>query len=331
MNRRQFLRLSSGLALAMTQITTVTAKDRQPPANLTGFVYDSIYLEHILEPGHPESPERLQGIMAAMKRSGLLEQVLLLEPLAEVLPHIYQIHTREHVQSIQTHYGRSHDVAAAAVGGALAAVQAVCQERIRNAFCAVRPPGHHARNTGREEGFCLYNTVAVAARYAQRVFHLKKILIVDWDYHHGNATEEQFYADQSVLYFSTHDQNAYPGTGYASRTGEGAGAGYNINVPLACGATDADIIRAFKVKLLPAAHKFKPDLILISAGFDSRKDDLLGCFAVTDDGYVKLTQLLMQLADQHCNGRIVSVLEGGYNVAGLASAVVHHVKTLMIL
>ena len=264
-----------------------------------------------------------------MEHSGLMDQVQMIRQLSNVLPYLYLIHTRAHVESIRSRYGHSHEVAMAAVGGALAAVDAVGNGTVRNAFCAVRPPGHHARNTGREEGFCLYNTVAVAARYAQQVLHLDKILIVDWDYHHGNGTEEFFYTDPTVLYFSTHDFHAYPGTGDPARTGAGAGKGYNINVPLACGATDDDINRAFEEKLLPAARRFKPDLILISAGFDSRKDDLLGCFAVTDTGFARLTQMVMKIANEYCSGRIVSVLEGGYNMEGLASAVVSHVRALL--
>ena len=330
MNRRQFLYQGSVILLFLAGpglLYGTVLPGRQSKG--TGFVYDPVYLEHWLEPGHPESPQRLKSIMAAMEHSGLILQIQMIRPLSDVLAYLYLVHTRTHVESIRSRYGHSHEVALAAVGGALAAVDAVGQGTLRNAFCAVRPPGHHARNTGREEGFCLYNTVAVAARYAQQALHLKKILIVDWDYHHGNGTEELFYTDPTVLYFSTHDFHAYPGTGDPARTGAGAGRGYNINVPLACGATDGDIIHAFEEKLLPAARRFKPNMILISAGFDSRKDDLLGCFNVTDEGFVRLTQMIMHLADEHCAGRIVSVLEGGYNLDGLASAVVAHVRTLL--
>ena len=330
MNRRQFLYSSPVFLLFMSQTHRVFSNaPHGRRATGTGFVYDPIYLEHWLQPGHPESPQRLKSIMVAMDHSGLGGKVKMLRPVSDVLPYIHLVHTEAHVDSIKAHYGHSHDIAMAAVGGALAAVEAVNGDIVRNVFCAVRPPGHHARNTGREEGFCLYNTVAVAARYAQKVMHLPKVLIIDWDYHHGNGTEEFFYADPTVLYFSTHDFHAYPGTGNPARTGAGAGVGYNINVHLECGTGDDDFVRIFEDQLLPAARRFKPDIILISAGFDSRKDDLLGCFALTDEGYVRLTRMIMQVADECCAGRIVSVLEGGYNVEGLASAVVHHVRTLL--
>ncbi|MEX2516947.1 MAG: histone deacetylase, partial [Gammaproteobacteria bacterium] len=158
---------------------------------------------------------------------------------------------------------------------------------------------------------------------------LERILIVDWDYHHGNGTEAAFYDDPGVLFFSTHDINAYPGTGHSGDTGSGAGKGYTINVPLGCGATDADIIAAFRDRLLPAATDFKPEFILISAGFDSRESDLLGCYDITDAGFAELTRMMLELADQHCAGRLVSILEGGYNLQGNASAAAAHVGELV--
>jgi acetoin utilization deacetylase AcuC-like enzyme len=204
----------------------------------------------------------------------------------------------------------------------------VAARRVRNAFVCSRPPGHHARNSGREEGFCFFNHVAIGARHAQRRHGWRRVLIADWDYHHGDGTESLFYDDPTVLVFSTHDVNAYPRTGFASRTGSGAGDGFNINVPLACGATDDDIAAAFERQLVPAASRFRPDIVLISAGFDSRAGDRLGCFAIGDDGFARLTRIVMKIADTHCAGRIVSVLEGGYQSAGLASAVLAHVDAL---
>lgn len=251
-----------------------------------------------------------------------------MSPNIDVFPHLYMIHTKQHVESVKAHYKLSHGVALQAVSAALTAVNGVCSGQLRNAFCVVRPPGHHALNTGREEGFCFYNSIAVAARYAQKVFGLEKILIVDWDYHHGNGTEAAFYADPSVLFFSTHDQYNYPGTGDPARIGTGQGEGFNINVHLQCGATDTDIIDAFEQQLLPCVKQFKPDMILISAGFDGRIDDPLGCFDITDKGFSQLTRIVMTLADEYCAGRIVSLLEGGYNLDGLANAVHAHVSSL---
>ncbi len=295
----------------------------------TGFVYDELFLKHQLTEDHPESPDRLLSIMQTMMQSELLAQLTQLKPESDILTDLARIHNADHIRSIEKNYEQSNSVALAVVGGILAATDEVCSGRLKNAFCATRPPGHHARNTGKVEGFCFYNGVAVAARYAQHHYGLKKILIIDWDYHHGDGTESFFYTDPSVLYFSTHDYYAYPGTGNPDKTGAGAGAGLNINVHLDCHSTDEDIIKAFNEKLLPAAHRFKPDLILISAGFDSRQDDLLGCFDITDEGYRQLTKMVMQLADTYCDGRLVSVLEGGYYLKGLASAVKTHVETLL--
>lgn len=330
MKRRQFLNLSSASALCVLSGSYLFAANGQKDQiRDTGLIFDEIYLEHWLEPGHPESPARLKAVMDLMEASLLLSKLNMIKPIQDVLPYLNQIHTQQHFNSIKLNYGHSHEVAIAVVAGVVAATEAVCNGKLKNAFCATRPPGHHATNTGKVEGFCFYNSIAVAARYAQIKFNLKKILIVDWDYHHGNGTEAAFYNDPSVLFFSTHDLYAYPGTGSPEKTGGGEGEGFNINVHLDCKSTDKDILTAFNEKLLPAAHRFKPDLILISAGFDSRQDDLLGCFDISDDGYKQLTKMVMQLAEQYCNGRIVSILEGGYNLRGLATAVVTHVDTLL--
>jgi acetoin utilization deacetylase AcuC-like enzyme len=330
MNRRQFLSLSSVSALCVLSGNHLfAAKNQGVQTRGTGLVFDEIYFEHWLEPGHPESPARLKAVIDLLETSLLLSQLNMINPIQDVLPYMNPIHTQQHLNSIKLKYGHSHEAAIAVVAGVLAATEAVCNGKLNNAFCATRPPGHHAINTGKVEGFCFYNSIAVAARYAQTKFNLKKILIVDWDYHHGNGTEAAFYDDPSVLFFSTHDLYAYPGTGSPEKKGEGDGIGFNINVHLDCGTTDNDIINAFDKYLLPAVEKFKPDLILISAGFDSRKDDLLGCYDITDNGYIELTKIVMSLANKYCDGRIVSILEGGYNVTGLASAVVAHVDTLL--
>lgn len=325
MNRRDFLKLLQACVLVFGPLKTALAASSEKG---TGLVYEDLFLEFWLEQGHPESPDRLLSIMKLLQQSGLLQNLQRIQLKNDILAELALIHTTEHVQALKTKRGKSNEVALAVVGGILAAVDEVCSGRLKNAFCLTRPPGHHARNTGKVEGFCFYNGVAIAARYAQESYGFKKILIVDWDYHHGNGTEAFFYSDPSVLYFSTHDYYAYPGTGNPVNIGEGAGKGLNINVHLDCHSTDKDIISAFKEILLPAAHHFKPDLILISAGFDSRQDDLLGCFDISDAGYRQITRMVMQIAEQYCDGRIVSVLEGGYNLDGLASAVKVHIETL---
>ena len=325
MNRRDFLKLLQASVFVFGPLKTTLAAASEKG---TGFVYDDLFLEFWLEQGHPESPDRLLSIMKLLQQSGLLRNLERIQLKNDILAELALIHTAEHIQALKAKRGKSNDVALAVVGGILAATDEVCSGKLRNAFCATRPPGHHARNTGKVEGFCFYNGVAIAARYAQENYGFKKILIVDWDYHHGDGTEAFFYSDPSVLYFSTHDYYAYPGTGNPANIGKGEGKGLNINVHLDCHSTDKDIISAFEEKLLPAAHYFKPDLILISAGFDSRQDDLLGCFDISDDGYRQITKMVMDLAEQYCEGRIVSVLEGGYNLDGLASAVKIHIETL---
>ncbi len=329
MHRRSFLTCLT--LLSASQLTFSASESESvtyPGQHKTGFIYDDVFLKHSLGPYHPESRQRLAAIAKRMQQSALLNSVIQLGPRAEVFPVIKQIHTDPHIDGIRSRYPLSYRIALQGVAAALTAVDEVCAGRLDNAFCAIRPPGHHALNTGKEEGFCFFNTIAIAARYAQSKFGLKRVLIVDWDYHHGNGTELAFYDDPSVLFFSTHDYYAYPGTGDPDREGVDEGAGYNINVHLSCGAGDSDIIGAFQERLLPAAEAFKPELILISAGFDAREGDKLGCFNISDDGFRELTQMLMELAAKYGKGRIISALEGGYTPDGLAEAVYTHVKTL---
>ncbi len=302
------------------------------PASGTALVYDPRYLDHVLVRANgtrpPEVPERLVRIWAELEARGLTEVTVATSPTVDPLLRIRAHHTRDHVDSVRE-LGVTARVAELAVSGALTAVDAVAQGAVRNAFCASRPPGHHANNTGAEEGFCYYSNAAIAARYAQEVHGYEKVLIIDWDYHHGNATQNAFYRDPSVLFFSSHDWNAYPGTGDPALAGAGDGAGLNINVHLACGATDADMLRAWDAILSPAVAEFDPDFVVVSAGFDSRRDDLLGCFALTDDAFRRMTRMDMDYADNCCDGRLVSLLEGGYNIDGTALAAAAHVETLL--
>lgn len=295
----------------------------------TGLVSDQRYLEHAQGGTHPESPARLRAIHKQLKISGMDKQLITIPTNAanlDPLTYIKMIHSEKHIAAAGK---QAHDdsICQLAVSGALSAVDAVCTGKVTNAFAAIRPPGHHAANNG-EFGFCFYNNVAIAARYAQKKHGLKKILIVDWDYHHGDGTEWAFYDDPSVLFFSTHALYAFPRSGSAEKTGMGKGKGYNINVPLPRGADDKLAVKAFTDQLMPAAEMFKPDLVLISAGFDSRHDDLLGDFNFTDKGFAKLTKLVMGIAKKHSGSRIVSLLEGGYNVKGLSLAVDAHIREL---
>jgi acetoin utilization deacetylase AcuC-like enzyme len=215
-----------------------------------------------------------------------------------------------------------------AAGCVLGAVDAVFSATVLNAFCAVRPPGHHA-SAARGMGFCFFNNVAIAARYAQRRYGVERVLIADWDVHHGNGTQDIFYKDGSVLFFSTHQAPWYPGTGDSSERGVGEGEGKTINCPFPSGAGAAEIAGAFRDVLLPAARQFRPDLVLLSAGFDSRVGDPLGQFRLTDADFQELTCMMTDFASQYCEGRLVSVLEGGYSLEGLARASTAHVRGLL--
>jgi acetoin utilization deacetylase AcuC-like enzyme len=296
--------------------------------NASGLVFPEAFLAYEIAPGHPESPGRLRAVAERIRASGLAAHFAPIHPIADPYPALAAIHSDAHIRSVRS-LPVAGDMAARAAGGAVAAVDAVCRGELRNAFCAVRPPGHHAQDGGGEEGFCYYNNVAVAARHAQRAYGLSRVCIIDWDYHHGNATEECFYADPTVLFFSTHRWRAYPGTGDPARQGEGPGLGFTINVDLGPGATDKAMLDAWDRSFLAQAEAFAPELVLISAGFDSRKDDWLGDFRIGDDTFRRLTRMAMQIADRSAEGRVISLLEGGYNPAGLAEAVAAHLEVLL--
>ncbi len=294
----------------------------------TGYIYDDRMLDHIISPGHVECPERLLKITEMMEATGLDQEVTNLPLFDDPYPYIKKVHTDSHIASVRK-IPDTCDAAEIAVAGALGAAKAVCEGSVKNAFCAIRPPGHHAHNSGEEEGFCYYNNVSIAAKYVQEVFSVEKVAIIDWDFHHGNATQDTFYSDPSVLFFSTHEQFAYPGTGDPAKVGSGDGYGLNINYHLDPGSKDDDIKRAWDEKFLPKVQTFKPDMVFISAGFDSRIDDIKGTFDITDDCFAYLTKLALEIAGTYSNGKLVSLLEGGYNIDGTASATTTHVAELV--
>jgi acetoin utilization deacetylase AcuC-like enzyme len=311
-----------------------------PPA--TGLFADPISKLHDTGPGHPEQPLRFDAVLDALQRAGVMAELERIPLRSATEDEIALCHGRDYIETAESDIlsgahelstgdtnvsRRSWDVALAAAGGVLNAIDYVIAQNGRNAFCVVRPPGHHARpNQGM--GFCIFNNIAIAARYAQRRHGLAKVLIADWDVHHGNGTQDIFYADGSVFFFSTHQSPWYPFTGPVEETGEGHGRQCTMNCPFPAGTGRSEILGAFRERLRRAAGHFRPDLVLISAGFDSRIADPLGRFILSDADFAALTGVMLEIAGEHAGGRLVSVLEGGYNLSGLASAAASHVKAL---
>ena len=347
--RREFLKYSGAtLSASFTSGCPKTGNSLPPSPQEsatrlpTGVVYSEEYKRHLTGLGHPESPGRLDAIIEALQPNRLGIKLSRIPPRRATREEILYCHTAAYYDLAKrdiesgtgalstgdtTVCGQSFDVALLAAGGAMAAVDAVMAARAKGVFCALRPPGHHTGVT-RGMGFCIFNNAAIAARYAQKKHKIKKVLIVDWDVHHGNGTQDIFYEDGSVFYFSTHQWPFYPGTGRESETGRGAGAGTTLNCPFPMRAGRKEIVGAFQDQLVPAADRFKPELLIISAGFDGRIDDLLGGFRLKDKDFADLTNIVKDIARRHARRRIVSVLEGGYDFEGLAKATAAHVRAL---
>ena len=307
----------------------------------TAILRDDIYLQHITGEYHPESHHRLEVVYGMLQDEDMQDTFRVLSPRLATREELQLNHSSSYIDQVASTAGRSFcsldpdtttspkswEAARMAVGGVLVAVDRVMEGEIENAFAMVRPPGHHAEcNKGM--GFCLFNNIAIAAHYARQKHLLERILIIDWDLHHGNGTQNSFYEDPQVLYFSTHQYPYYPGSGSVDEDGQGRGKGFTVNVPLPGGQGDQDFAAIFKEILRPIASQFKPQLILVSAGYDIYFQDPLGAMDVTPEGFAILTSLIMGMAQSSCQGRVVITLEGGYHLDGLRDSVKATLKEL---
>jgi acetoin utilization deacetylase AcuC-like enzyme len=296
-------------------------------------VIDREYLKHLPGAGHPERPERIQALLDLVEELDT-ERFQLLAPRAATRAEVELIHAPAHVRLIEStselnHYALDGDtitsrdsfsVGLLAAGGFLRLLDAIAAGEYQNGFALVRPPGHHALRD-RAMGFCFFNTMAIGAEYLKRTHGAKRVMIMDWDVHHGNGTQDAFYGDPSVLFVSTHQFPFYPGSGAVNEVGVGAGEGYTINVPLPAGCADVEYRQVFQDVIVPAAEKFEPEWILVSAGFDPHRRDPLAGMNVTEQGFGAMAERLLELADRFSGSRIAFLLEGGYDLAALKNSV----------
>ncbi len=303
-------------------------------SNDAGIVKDAGYLDHVTGAGHPESRKRLEALYEMLEDPDMNGSLELIAPRPAEKGEILMNHSAEYLEQAAATDGieqsalsadtltsaGSYRAALLAAGGMFKAVETVVSGKKKRVFCLQRPPGHHAER-GRAMGFCIFNNAALAAHYARKALGLKRVLIVDWDVHHGNGTQHSFESDPSVLFFSTHQFPHFPGTGLITETGLGKGEGYTINVALGKGYGDAEYAAIFERLLKPVAMEFGPEIVVVSAGFDIHKADPLGGMNVSAEGFAILARSVMNIADQCCSGRIVFTLEGGYNIGVLRSSV----------
>jgi len=308
----------------------------------TGFVYHPNFLDHNPGKGHPECAERLSVSIDHLHALPWFQQLKSITPVAANLDWIAAVHDMDYVRRARTTClagevcldsadvgicRDSYEIALMAAGAPLILADEIIMGHLQNGFCLVRPPGHHAE-ADTALGFCLFNNIAITARYLQKQHGVEKILILDWDVHHGNGTQHTFEEDPTVLYISTHQYPFYPGTGAAHETGRGRGDGATLNCPLPAGSTDINYESILTDTILPKIHAFKPEFVLISAGFDAHRDDPLGQINLSTDFFGWMTERMMEIADQYCNGRIISILEGGYNLQALALCIAEHLRVL---
>ncbi len=307
------------------------------------YLYHPLFEKHDPGRGHPERPERLTAINAYLQRKGFWPRISRLEP-EPIDRHLLQLnHSSDYIDFILSQEGKegivldggdtvlnAYSVQAAllAAGAGQAAVDAVFRKNFDKVFAALRPPGHHAEYD-KAMGFCVFNNIAIAARYALLQNYVRKILIIDWDVHHGNGTQNAFYEDERVFYLSLHQYPLFPMTGLKTETGRGTGLGFTKNIPLPYGQGDAQYVQLLADALQEIAQKFQPELVLISAGFDAHQNDPLGGMQVTTAGFYKMTELVAQFAHRYAQGRVISFLEGGYHLQSLAESVYRHLLCLL--
>jgi acetoin utilization deacetylase AcuC-like enzyme len=298
-----------------------------------GLIYDPVYLEH--DTGtHVENSQRLIATVSHLEDTHLNDKLVLLSPRAATYEELTSVHAPEYITKIRSQVEKgggwldhdtvvspgSYNAAIYAAGGALTAIDAVVNRQVNSAFALVRPPGHHA-TCWQAMGFCIFNNIAIAAKYALANLDINRILVIDFDVHHGNGTQDTFYADRHVLYFSTHEYPFYPGTGSIDETGARDGEGFTVNVPLLAGWGDDEYQTVFEDVLAPVAKRFEPQLIMVSAGYDAHWADSLASMQLSVSGFARLTEIIKTLADMLCKGRMVFVLEGGYHLEALSLSV----------